>query len=265
MPLPWRYIAHVCWVFCVLSFFASDVASGAVVRVLRALQHGFASTFLGRSAFMVEEPCLHPCTLPHILNGCRRVGSWESGSIRRKLSTTPSLSFKLNNPRACVCVKAKAQAKPEPEELSKKKKEKTKSPPKKKSKGKQKVEEKPKHVCYAVEGEPHRTMPTGATRGEKYQAGAAYDNDVQAMQRTLESDYEVSLGRVCQHYKVCLAEETQARRELGLALLLVTDVRAYNVQMVLRCGTKNAQSTAAARELFEERYRSSSPRKSQSG
>ena len=29
MRLPWCYIAHVCWVFCVLSFFASDVASGA--------------------------------------------------------------------------------------------------------------------------------------------------------------------------------------------------------------------------------------------
>ena len=162
-------------------------------------------------------------------------------------------------------VKAKPGAKPEPEELSKKKKEKTKSPPKKKSKGKGKVEEKLKHVRYAVEGEPHRTMPTGATRGEKYQAGAAYDNDVQAMQRTPESDYEVSLGRVCQHYKVCLAEETQARRELGLALLLVTDVRAYSVQIVLRCGTKNAQSTAAARELFEERYCSSSPRQVANG
>ena len=96
-------------------------------------------------------------------------------------------------------VKAKPEAKPEPEELSKKKKEKAKSPPKKKSKGKGKVEEKPKHVHCAVEGEPHRKMPTGATRGEKYQAGAAYDNDVQVMQRTLESEYEVSLGRVCQH------------------------------------------------------------------
>ena len=157
--------------------------------------------------------------------------------------------------------KAKPEAKPEPEELSKKKKEKAhgKCPPKKKSKGKEKVEENPKHVHYGVEGEPHRKMPTGATRGDKYQAGDAYDNDVQAMQRTLESEYHVSLGRVCQHYKVCLADETQARRELGLALLLVTDVRAYSVQMVLRCGTKNAQSTAAARELFEERYRSSTP------
>ena len=76
----------------------------------------------------------------------------------------------------------------------------------------------------------------------------------------MESKYEVSLGRVCQHYKVCLAEETQARHKLRLALLLVTDVRAYSVQMVLRCGTKNAQSTGAARKLFEERYRSSSPR-----
>ena len=94
-------------------------------------------------------------------------------------------------------VKAKPDAKQEPEELSKKKKEEAKSPPKKK-KGKQKVEEKPKHVRYVVEGDPHRTMPTGATRGEKYQAGAAYDNDVHAMQRTLESEYEESLGRVCQ-------------------------------------------------------------------
>ena len=160
---------------------------------------------------------------------------------------------------------AKPEARPEPEELSKKKKEKTKSPPKKKSSKGKKVEERPKHVRYAVEGEPHRTMPTGATRGEKYQARAAYDNDVQVMQRTLESEYEVSLGRVCQHYKVCLAEETQARRELGPALLLVTDVRAYSVQMVLRCGTKNAQSTAAARELFQERYPSSSPRQVATG
>ena len=83
MRLPWCYIAHVCWVFCVLSFFACDVASGAVLRVLRALQHVFVPTFIGRFAFMVQEPCLHPCTPLHILNGCRRVGSWESGSIRR--------------------------------------------------------------------------------------------------------------------------------------------------------------------------------------
>ena len=158
-------------------------------------------------------------------------------------------------------LKAMPEAKPEPEELSKKKKQKArgKCPPKKKSKGKQKVEEKPKHVHWAVEGEPHRKMPTGVTRGEKYQTGAACHNDVQVMERTLELEHDVSLGRVCQHHKVCLAEETQACRELGPALLVVTDVRAYSVQMVVQCGTKNAQSTAAATELFEERYRSSTP------
>ena len=104
MRLPWCYIAHLCWPLCVLSFFGCDVASGAVLRVLRALQHVFVPTFIGRFAFMVQEPCLHPCTPPHILNGCRRVGSWEGGSIRRNLSTTPSLSFKLNKPQVCVCV-----------------------------------------------------------------------------------------------------------------------------------------------------------------
>ena len=76
-----------------------------------------------------------------------------------------------------------------PEELSQKKKENAKSAPKNKSKGKKKVEENPKHVHYAVEGEPQRKMPTEASRGEKYQAGAAYDNDVQVMQRTLEAEY----------------------------------------------------------------------------
>ena len=80
------------------------------------------------------------------------------------------------------------------------------------------------------------------------------------MQRTLEAEYDVLLGRVCQHYKVCLAEDAQARREMGLALLLVTDVRAYSVQVILRCGTKNAQGTADARESFEEQYRISTPR-----
>ena len=52
-----------------------------------------------------------------------------------------------------------------------------------------------------------------------------YDNHMHIMQRTLEGEYDVSLGQVCQYYKVCLAEDVQARRELGLALLVVTDVR----------------------------------------
>ena len=51
-----------------------------------------------------------------------------------------------------------------------------------------------------------------------------------------------------------------SRSASGLALLLHTSVRALSVQSVLRCGTKNAQSAAAAREHFEKRYASSSPR-----
>ena len=121
----------------------------------------------------------------------------------------------------------------DPKELSQKKNEKEhrKSPPKKKSKGKgkKKVDKKPKHVHYAVEVEPHRKMPAGATGGEKYQARPAYDTDVQVMQRTVEAEYDVSLGPVCQLNKVCLTDDANARRELGLALLLVSDVRAYSV------------------------------------
>ena len=74
----------------------------------------------------------------------------------------------------------------------------------------------------------------------------------QHMQCTLDAEYDVLLGRVCQQYNVCLAEDAQARCKLGVALLLVTDVRAYSVQMILPCGAKNSQSMAAARELFEE-------------
>ena len=154
----------------------------------------------------------------------------------------------------------------DPEELSLRKEEKAhrKSPTKKKSKGngKKKVEEKPKRVHYTLEGEPHKKMPTGATRGEKYQARPAYDNDMQVMHRTLEGEYDGSLGRVCQHYKVCLAEDAQGRHKLGLALRMVTHVRASNVQMIGLCGTKN---TAAARELFDERYHSSTPRQAATG
>ena len=143
-----------------------------------------------------------------------------------------------------IPAKAKPQEQPkstkpqDSEELSQKQKKKAhgKSPPKKKSKGKgkKKVEEKPKHVHYAVEGEPHKKMPTGATRGEKYQAPAAYDNDVQVIQRTFQGEYDVSLAHVCQHYNVCLAEDAQARHELGLGLLLVTNMRAYSVHIILR-------------------------------
>ena len=62
------------------------------------------------------------------------------------------------------------------------------------------------------------------------------------------------------HYKDCLSEEPKSRQEIGLAVVPHTSVRALSVQSVLRCGTKNAQSAAAAREYFEKRYLSSSSR-----
>ena len=45
-----------------------------------------------------------------------------------------------------------------------------------------------------------RRCPQVQPEGRSTKPGAAYDNDVQVMQRTLESEYEVSLGRVCQRY-----------------------------------------------------------------
>ena len=80
------------------------------------------------------------------------------------------------------------------------------------------------------------------------------------MQRILETDSIATVGRLVMHYKECLSEEPKSRQEIGLAVLLHTSVRALSVQSVLRCGTKNAQSAAAAREYFEKRYPSSSPR-----
>ena len=55
------------------------------------------------------------------------------------------------------------------------------------------------------------------------------------------------------HYKDCLSEEPKSRQEIELAVLPHTSVRALSVQSVLRCGTKNARSAAAAREYFEKR------------
>ena len=80
------------------------------------------------------------------------------------------------------------------------------------------------------------------------------------MQRILATDFNATVGRLVMHYKECLSEEPKSKQELRLALLLHTSVRALSVQSVLRCGTKNAQSAAAAREHFEKRYPSSSPR-----
>ena len=80
------------------------------------------------------------------------------------------------------------------------------------------------------------------------------------MQRILETDFNATVGRLVMHYEDSLSEEPKSKQEIGLALLLHTSIRALSVQSVLRCGTKNAQSAAAACEYFEKRYSSSSPR-----
>ena len=80
------------------------------------------------------------------------------------------------------------------------------------------------------------------------------------MQRNLATDFYASLGRLVMHYKYCLSEEPKSGQEIGFVVLLHTSLRALSVQSVLRCRTKNAQWAAAAREYFETRYPSSSPR-----
>ena len=77
------------------------------------------------------------------------------------------------------------------------------------------------------------------------------------MQRILETDFNATVGPLVMHYKECLSEQPKSWQEIGLAVVLHTSVRALSVQSVLRCGTKNAQSVAAAREYFEKRYPSS--------
>ena len=80
MPLPWCYIAHVCWVFCVLSFFAYDVAFGAVVRVLRALHHVFCLTIVRPLCFYragaMPAP-LYPATHSQCLQEGGKLGEWK--------------------------------------------------------------------------------------------------------------------------------------------------------------------------------------------
>ena len=82
------------------------------------------------------------------------------------------------------------------------------------------------------------------------------------MQRNLrlETDFNVTVGRLVMHYKEFLSEEPKSTQEIGLAVLLHTSVRALSLQSVLSCGTKNGLSAAAACEHFEKRYVSSSLR-----
>ena len=100
MPAPWCYAAHVCWVFCVLSFPAFDATSGAVVRVLRALRHFFATPLLGPFAFMLQEPCLHPCTPPHT------GGKLGESKHTEKLKHDTFVVFQIKQATGmCVCLR----------------------------------------------------------------------------------------------------------------------------------------------------------------
>ena len=114
---------------------------------------------------------------------------------------------------------------------------------------------------YAISGKgPQKSISGAPTRAEKFQCEGWYDRHLDTMQRILETDFNAVLERLVMHYKECLSEEPESRQEIGLAILLHTSVRALNVQSVLRCGTTNALSGVAAREYFEKRYPSSSPR-----
>ena len=164
------------------------------------------------------------------------------------------------------------EVKQEPQTMAEKKKRKAeeRSPPKvppKKSEAempkKKKDKDKPArgNVSFAIGGKgPQKSISAAPTRAEKFQHRGAYDCDLETMQRILETDFNATVGGLVMHYKEFLSEEPKSKQELGLALLVHTSVRALRVQSVLRCGTKNAQSAAAAREYFEKRYPSSSPR-----
>ena len=117
------------------------------------------------------------------------------------------------------------------------------------------------HVSFAIGGKgPQKSISAAPTRAEKFQHEGGYDRDLDTMQRILETDFNATLGRLVMHYKGCLSEEPKSRQEIGLGVLLHTSVRALSVQSVLRCGTKNAQWAAAAREYFKKQYPSSSLR-----
>ena len=164
------------------------------------------------------------------------------------------------------------EVKHEPQTMAEKKKRKLEeqSPPKvppKKSEAEMPKKKKDKdkaprgNVSFAIAGKgPQKSISAAPTRAEKFVHEGRYDRDLDTMQRILDTDFNASSGRLVVHYKDCLSEEPKSRREISLAVLLHTSVRALSVQSVLRCRTKNAQSAAAAREYFEKRYPSSSPR-----
>ena len=122
------------------------------------------------------------------------------------------------------------------------------------------------HVSFAIGGKgPQKRISAAPKRAQKFQHEGRYDRALDTMQRIWETDFNATVGRLVMHYKECLSEKPKSTLENGLAVLLHTSVRALSVQSVLRCGTKNARSAAAAREYFEKRYPSSSPRQMAEG
>ena len=164
------------------------------------------------------------------------------------------------------------EVKREPHTMADKKKRKSeeRSPPKvppKKFEAEMPNEKKDKdkagrgQVSFAISGKgPQKSISGAPTRAEKFQCEGLYYCHLDTLQRILETDFNATLERLVMHYKECLSEEPESRQEIGLAILLHTSVRALNVQSVLRCGTTNAVLGGAAREYFEKRDPSISPR-----
>ena len=156
------------------------------------------------------------------------------------------------------------EVKQEPQTMAEKKKRKSeeRSPPKvppKKPEAEMPKKKKDKdnpargHVSFAIGGKgPQKSISAAPTRAQKFQHEGGCDRDLDRMQRILETDFNATVGRLVMHYKECLSEGPKSRQEIGLALLLHTGFWALSVQSVLRCGTKNARSAAAAREYFKK-------------
>ena len=184
----------------------------------------------------------------------------------------PVMPEKESSSAAKTARSSMLEVKQEPQTMAKKKKRKSqeRSPPKvppKKSEAEMPKKKKDKdkaprgNVSFAIAAKgPQKSNCAATTKPKKFQYKGGYHRNPDTMHILLETDFNASLGRLVVHYKDCLSEEPKSRQEIGLAVLLHTSVRALSVQSVLRCGTKNAQSAAAAREYFPKRYPSSSPR-----
>ena len=75
------------------------------------------------------------------------------------------------------------------------------------------------------------------------------------------ADYGVTLGRLEEHYRVCLSADASGRKDAAAATLLHSQVRPTAVQGLLACGVKNS----AAREHLDRVYRTSGHRQATDG